>query len=67
MGKIDGIDVTVLGVAFKPGTDDIRESPSIPVIQALAARGARVTAFDPIARKEAEHLLGNTVVFETRR
>jgi UDPglucose 6-dehydrogenase/GDP-mannose 6-dehydrogenase len=63
VGKIDGIDVTVLGVAFKPGTDDIRESPSIPVIQALAAKGARVTAFDPIARKEAEHVLGNTVVF----
>jgi len=63
VGKIDGIDVTVLGVAFKPGTDDIRESPSIPVIKALAAKGARVTAFDPIARKEAEHVLGNTVVF----
>jgi UDPglucose 6-dehydrogenase len=63
VGKIEGIDVTVLGVAFKPGTDDIRESPSIPVIQALAAKGARVTAFDPIARKEAEHVLGNTVVF----
>ena len=63
VGKIDGMDVTVLGVAFKPGTDDIRESPSIPVIQALAAKGAKVTAFDPVARKEAEHVLGSTVVF----
>jgi UDPglucose 6-dehydrogenase/GDP-mannose 6-dehydrogenase len=63
IGDIGGVDITVLGVAFKPGTDDIRESPAISVIQGLAARGAKVTAFDPIARKEAEHMLGNSAVF----
>jgi UDPglucose 6-dehydrogenase/GDP-mannose 6-dehydrogenase len=50
--------VTVLGVAFKPGTDDIRESPALPVIQALLDGGARVTVFDPIARGEAERHFG---------
>jgi UDPglucose 6-dehydrogenase/GDP-mannose 6-dehydrogenase len=52
------VRVTVLGVAFKPGTDDIRESPSLPVIQALLDGGARVTVFDPVARGEAERHFG---------
>ncbi len=43
------VPVTVLGVAFKPGTDDIRESPALPVLDALLAEGARITVFDPIA------------------
>jgi UDPglucose 6-dehydrogenase/GDP-mannose 6-dehydrogenase len=64
VGDVRGKRVTVLGVAFKPGTDDIRESPSLPVIQALAAKGAVLTAFDPIARKEAEHALGDAVAFK---
>lgn len=45
-----GARVAVLGVAFKPGTDDVRESPSIPVIETLLAEGAAVSTFDPIAR-----------------
>jgi UDPglucose 6-dehydrogenase/GDP-mannose 6-dehydrogenase len=64
IGDVGGKAVTVLGVAFKPGTDDIRESPSLPVIEALRSKGAIVTAFDPIARKEAEHALGSGVVFK---
>lgn len=52
------VRVTVLGVAFKPGTDDIRESPSLPVIQTLLDGGARVTVFDPVARGEAERHFG---------
>lgn len=63
VGDVKGMHITVLGVAFKPGTDDIRESPSLPVIQALADKGAIVTAFDPIARKEAEHVLGSAATF----
>lgn len=55
----DGVRVTVLGVAFKPGTDDIRESPALPVIRKLLDRGARVTAFDPVARAEAEKHFGD--------
>ena len=42
--------ITVLGLAFRPGTSDLRESPAIPVIRDLLARGARVTAFDPAVR-----------------
>jgi UDPglucose 6-dehydrogenase len=44
------VPVTVLGLAFKPDTDDIRESPAFPLIQQLGARGARITAYDPVAR-----------------
>jgi UDPglucose 6-dehydrogenase/GDP-mannose 6-dehydrogenase len=53
---LDKVRVSVLGLAFKPGTDDMRESPAIPVVNALVAAGARVTAFDPIARQEAAHV-----------
>jgi UDPglucose 6-dehydrogenase len=47
------------GLAFKPNTDDMREAPSRAVIAALAARGARVTAYDPIAMDEARRVLGD--------
>lgn len=51
---LKGTRVTVLGLAFKPGTDDLRESPAFPIIRALRGAGASVTAFDPIARP-ADH------------
>jgi UDPglucose 6-dehydrogenase len=47
------------GLAFKPNTDDMREAPSRAVIAALGARGARVTAYDPIAMEEAKRALGS--------
>jgi len=50
-----GVKIAVLGLAFKPGTDDMRESPAIPVVNALAAEGAILSAFDPIASEEAKH------------
>ncbi len=56
-----GIAVTVLGMAFKPGTDDIRESPSIEVTAELLARGATVTVFDPVARRPVEEIYGDQV------
>lgn len=56
---LEGVRVTVLGLAFKPGTDDIRESPAIPIIMELLERKARVTAFDPVARREAEKHFGD--------
>jgi UDPglucose 6-dehydrogenase/GDP-mannose 6-dehydrogenase len=55
---LNDASITVLGVAFKPGTDDIRESPALPVIQELLDCGACVTAFDPVARGEAEKHFG---------
>jgi UDPglucose 6-dehydrogenase len=48
----------VLGLAFKPNTDDMREAPSIPLINSLVERGAEVAAFDPVAREQAEKTLG---------
>jgi UDPglucose 6-dehydrogenase len=44
--------VAVLGLSFKPGTDDIRNSRAIPVIEGLQERGADVVAYDPVAAEE---------------
>lgn len=49
LGEIDGKRIAVLGLAFKPGTDDARESRAIPIVRELRRRGAVVIAFDPIA------------------
>lgn len=54
-----GVKVAVLGLAFKPGTDDMRESPAIPVVNSLAEEGAVLSAFDPIASEEAKHEFQN--------
>ena len=56
------VPVTVLGIAFKPDTDDVRESPAFPIIRKLKAQGARVTAYDPVARPaDHEDLAGVTL------
>ena len=52
-----GVRVSVLGLAFKPGTDDVRESPALPIITELVAVGALVRAFDPIAGEAAQRAL----------
>ena len=49
------------GLAFKPNTDDMREAPSLAVIEALLAAGAKVRAYDPAANPQAEHLFGSRV------
>ena len=54
--SLDGLRVTVLGLAFKPGTDDMRESPAIKIVEELIRAGAKISAFDPVARHEAEKL-----------
>lgn len=56
--SLEGVRVAVLGLAFKPGTDDMRESPSLPVIRRLKAQGADIRAYDPIAVGEARKILG---------
>jgi UDPglucose 6-dehydrogenase len=55
-GDLLGKRVGVLGLAFKPNTDDMREAPSIPLIKGLIERGAAVSAFDPVARQQAEQV-----------
>jgi UDPglucose 6-dehydrogenase/GDP-mannose 6-dehydrogenase len=51
--------IGILGLAFKPGTDDMRESPSIPIVQALQQLGTQMKAYDPVAKIEAQHLFGD--------
>ena len=53
-GDVSGKRIGVLGLAFKPNTDDMRDAPSIPLINTLVERGAQVSAFDPVAREQAE-------------
>ena len=55
-GDLAGKRVGVLGLAFKPNTDDMREAPSIPLVKRLVERGAEVIAFDPVAQHQAEPL-----------
>jgi len=57
LGGVAGKRIAVLGLAFKPNTDDMREAPSIPLIQGLVQRGAEVTGFDPVAQHQAEGVL----------
>ena len=55
-GQLEGRRIAVLGLAFKPNTDDMRDAPSIPLVNALVERGAEVSAFDPVAREQAEKI-----------
>lgn len=57
--SLNGVDVAVLGLAFKPGTDDMRESPAIPVVNYLLEQGAHIKAYDQVARHEAYKIFGN--------
>jgi UDPglucose 6-dehydrogenase len=56
VGDLQGKRIAVLGLAFKPNTDDMRDAPSIPLVNALVERGAEVSAFDPVAREQAEKI-----------
>jgi UDPglucose 6-dehydrogenase/GDP-mannose 6-dehydrogenase len=55
--SLRGVRVAVLGLAFKPDTDDIRESPAITIIRHLLAEGATILAYDPVAIPEARKIL----------
>jgi UDPglucose 6-dehydrogenase/GDP-mannose 6-dehydrogenase len=58
----ENLNVTVLGVAFKPGTDDIRESPALGIIRELLGKNARVKVFDPVAHAATEKFFGPGVL-----
>jgi UDPglucose 6-dehydrogenase len=60
-GSLEGKKFAVWGLAFKPKTDDMREAPSIEVIEGLTGKGAHVTASDPVSREVAEKIFGNRV------
>ncbi|MFA4905618.1 MAG: UDP-glucose/GDP-mannose dehydrogenase family protein [Candidatus Margulisiibacteriota bacterium] len=54
MKNLRGKKITVLGLAFKPETDDLRDAPSLKIIDRLISKGARITAYDPVAEKTAK-------------
>jgi len=62
-GGLAGKTVAVLGLAFKGETDDMRESPAIPIVEGLVAAGATVRAFDPAAMEQARPLLPGSVEY----
>lgn len=57
VGDLKGKKIGVLGLSFKPETDDMRESPAIEIVHAMVERGATVRAFDPVAMEEAKHFI----------
>ncbi|MGB2324720.1 MAG: UDP-glucose dehydrogenase family protein [Candidatus Puniceispirillales bacterium] len=62
-GDIKGKQIAILGLAFKPETDDMRESPSLDIIPILIDHGANITAYDPAAMDQARPLLPETVTY----
>ena len=62
-GDIKNKTIAMWGLSFKPQTDDMREAPSLVIIQKLLEAGASVKAYDPIAMKEAKHTLGDTITY----
>jgi UDPglucose 6-dehydrogenase len=54
--SLKGIPIAILGLAFKPGTNDMRESPAIPIVKGLLANGAEIKAYDPVASTEAQKI-----------
>lgn len=65
LGKLKGKTVAVLGLAFKPNTDDIREAPAIKIISALLKLGAKVKAYDPVAINNTKKVFPDNVDFSS--
>jgi UDPglucose 6-dehydrogenase len=65
LGTLEGAQIGVLGLSFKPNTDDMREAPSVDIIAALQTAGARVKAYDPVAMEVASELMPNVTYCAT--
>jgi UDPglucose 6-dehydrogenase len=64
-GRLGGLNIALWGLSFKPNTDDMREAPSLNLIDSVLASGARIRAHDPQAAEEAHRILGGQPGFET--
>jgi UDPglucose 6-dehydrogenase len=64
-GSVDGKVIGILGLTFKPNTDDMRDAPSLDIIPALISAGAQVRAFDPEGMTEAKHMLPDVTFCST--
>jgi UDPglucose 6-dehydrogenase len=62
-GGLKGKKIAMLGLAFKPETDDLREAPSIPIAAALTKYGAEVVAYDPVATDNARKIIGDSIKY----
>src|SRR4051812_35117389 len=62
-GDLQGKVFALWGLSFKPNTDDMREAPSLVLIQSLLDAGAKVQAYDPVAMEEAAHMVDDQVIF----
>lgn len=56
-GSVEGLKIGILGIAFKPNTDDVRDAPSLVILPELQKAGAKIAAHDPVAQEQAEKIL----------
>lgn len=62
-GDLKGKTIGILGLSFKPNTDDMRDAPSVDIISGLLKRGAKVKAYDPVAMDEARKIFNNNIEY----
>jgi UDPglucose 6-dehydrogenase len=62
LGGLRGQRIGILGLSYKPNTDDLRDAPSLDIIESLLRKGAHVQVFDPVAMPKAKHLLNGGVI-----
>nr|WP_319386311.1 UDP-glucose/GDP-mannose dehydrogenase family protein [uncultured Roseibium sp.] len=60
-GDVNGKTIALLGLAFKPNTDDMREAPSLDIVKKLQSAGATIRAYDPASMEEASHLMSDVM------
>ncbi|MFW9995700.1 MAG: UDP-glucose dehydrogenase family protein [Candidatus Odinarchaeota archaeon] len=64
LGDLAGKRITVLGLAFKPDTDDVREAPSLKIISELVKKGSRVQTWDPVAEQHVKNLYPDIIYYD---
>jgi UDPglucose 6-dehydrogenase len=63
-GDLEGLTISVLGLTFKPDTDDMRDAPSVPLIETLQRFGAKIRAYDPVGLENAARVLDGVELFD---